>query len=230
MVERGDWFVVPNHVTGLHAPERDGVHPMLVGSAWPGPRLSLLPRSASVAEGRIGVRWLDEVRAACQEVSSKFDPAIYALVERAWTRSEIEDLEQEVVVEQLLSQGQLDYILDVAASLVDVQRLLRLRVRRQLVARRRRTVIDRLLVRIGAILEGGNFEQMTRWEPARYRPAGSGLEPIAPSEEDLNRAAAAIRFLPRWLVPNSRNGDFAITKPQVSDLQIVANRHLTPAT
>ena len=36
--------------------------------------------------------------------------------------------------------------------------------------------------------------------------------------------------LSRWLVPNSRNGDFAITKPQVSDLQIVANRHLTPAT
>ena len=35
---------------------------------------------------------------------------------------------------------------------------------------------------------------------------------------------------PRWLVPNSLNGDFAITKPQLSDLQIVANRHLTPAT
>ena len=34
----------------------------------------------------------------------------------------------------------------------------------------------------------------------------------------------------RWLVPNSRNGGFAVTKPQVSDLRIVANCHLTPAT
>lgn len=47
----GDWFVVPNRVSGLHSPEADGVHPMLVRSAWPGPRLSLLPRSTSVAEG-----------------------------------------------------------------------------------------------------------------------------------------------------------------------------------
>lgn len=51
-VEVGHWFVVPNRVTGLLAPEQDGTHPMLVGSAWPGPRISLLPRSASVAEGR----------------------------------------------------------------------------------------------------------------------------------------------------------------------------------
>ena len=44
--------------------------------------------------------------------------------------------------------------------------------------------------------KGADFEQLTQWEPARYRSAGSGFEPIAPSEEDLNRAAAAIRFLP----------------------------------
>ena len=48
----GDWFVVLNRATGLQAPEEGGAHPMLVGSAWPGPRALLLPRSASVAEGR----------------------------------------------------------------------------------------------------------------------------------------------------------------------------------
>lgn len=51
-VEVGHWFVVPNRFTGLRAPEPDGTHPMLVLSAWPGPRVSLLPRSASAPEGR----------------------------------------------------------------------------------------------------------------------------------------------------------------------------------
>ena len=152
--------------------------------------------AAEAAEQRIGPLWLAEVRAACLEVVRRFDPAVYAVVERAWTRSEIEDLEQEVVAEQLLHQGQLDYILDVSESLVDAHRLLRLRVRRQLVARRRRTVIDRLLFRIGAIFDSAGYEQLPQAERARFRPAGSGLEPTAPSEKDLDRAAAAIRFLP----------------------------------
>lgn len=154
------------------------------------------PLAAEAAQQRIGPLWLAEVRAACLDVSRRFDPAVYAVVERAWTRSELDDLEQEVVLEQLLRQGQLDYILDVAESLGDVQRLLRLRVRRQLAARRRRTVIDRLLVRIGAILDGADFEQQARTEPARFQPVGSGLRPTAPTEADLGRAAAAVRFLP----------------------------------
>ena len=51
---------------------------------------------------------------------------------------------------------------------------------------------------------------------------------VEPSGDSLGTTLS--HGVPRWLVPNSRNGDFAITKPQVSDLQIVANRHLTPAT
>lgn len=147
-------------------------------------------------EQRIGPLWLAEVRAACLQVARRCDPAVYAVVERSWTRSEIDDLEQEVVVEQLLQQGQLDYILDVSESLGEAQRLLRLRVRRQLAARRRRTVIDRLLVRIRAILEEAGFEPVPRAEPVRFRPAGSGLQSAAPSEADIDRAASAVRFLP----------------------------------
>ena len=43
----GDWFVVPNHITGVRAPERDGTHPYIVNSAWPHPQVKLLLRSAS---------------------------------------------------------------------------------------------------------------------------------------------------------------------------------------
>ena len=72
--------------------------------------------AAEAAEQRVGVLWLAEVREACLDVSRRFNPAVYAIVEPGWTRSEIEDLEQEVVVEQLLYQGQLDYIIDVSES------------------------------------------------------------------------------------------------------------------
>ena len=113
-----------------------------------------------------------------------------------WTKNELDDLVQDVIVEQLLRQGQLDYILDVAESLVDAQRLLRLRVRRQLAARRHRTVIDRLLVRIKALLDGEHFERLPGLEPPRYRPRGTGFRTVVPRDEELGRAAAAIRFLP----------------------------------
>lgn len=51
--EGGDWFVVSNRVTGMRAPEGpDGVHRFIVKSSWPGPRVTLLPRSTTWAEGR----------------------------------------------------------------------------------------------------------------------------------------------------------------------------------
>lgn len=50
----GDWFVVANGVSGLQAPEgADGIHRFIVKSAWPGPRVTLLPRSTTWPEGRV---------------------------------------------------------------------------------------------------------------------------------------------------------------------------------
>lgn len=49
----GDWFLLTETVSGL-APHKGARawHPFLVTSTWPGPRVSLLPRSTSWAEGR----------------------------------------------------------------------------------------------------------------------------------------------------------------------------------
>lgn len=151
---------------------------------------------AEAADLRIGPRWLDEVRTACTEVARRFDPAVYAVAERMWSDSEIEDLIQDVTVEQLLHQGQLDYILDVAVTIDDVRRLLRFRVRRQLARRRRRTVVDRLLDRLTAILTGPGYESIPGTEPTRYTPSGSDADATQPTDEKLRRAAAAIRLLP----------------------------------
>ena len=151
---------------------------------------------AEAASQRIGQRWLDEVRTACTEVTRRFDPGVYAVAERVWSDGEIDELVQDVTVEQLLYQGQLDYILDVSRSIDDVRRLLRFRVRRELARRRRRTVVDRLLARLADVLGGDSYEQVPGSAPARFRPIGSEYSFDSPTEEGLRRAVAAVRLLP----------------------------------
>lgn len=152
--------------------------------------------TSEAASQRIGIRWLDEVRTACTEVARRFDPAVYAVAERVWSDGEIDELVQDVTVEQLLEQGQLDYILDVSRSIDDVRRLLRFQVRRELARRRRPTVVDRLLTRLADVLDGDSYEQVPGSAPARYRPVGSEAGIDSPTVESLRRAAAAVRLLP----------------------------------
>lgn len=144
---------------------------------------------------RVGTRWLREIRSACVDTSRRFDPGVYAVAEASWTDGEIDELAHDLVVEQLLGRGQLAYILDVAASITDVRRLLRHLVRRVLVARRRLTVVDRLLARLRPILDGPDYESLPASAPTRYRPAGSSLRDM-PTDALLHKAAAAIRYLP----------------------------------
>lgn len=151
---------------------------------------------AEAADERIGPLWLGEVRTACTEVTRRYDPAVYAVAEQVWSPGEIDELVQDVIVEQLLRQGQLDYILDISQSIEDARRLLRFRARRELARRRRRTVVDRLLARLADVLDGGAYELISGATPARYRPVGSEFDIEPPSDEDLRRAATAVRLLP----------------------------------
>ena len=149
------------------------------------------------ASRRIGSCWLEEIRTACVQVSRRFDPAVYAVSESTWTQGEIDQLVQEVTAEQLLRQGQLVYILDVALSIDDVHRLLRHQVRRALVARRRRTVVNRLLTRISALLDGtDSYERLPYASPPRFRPVHAGWDAAEPSVEGLRRAGGRVRLLP----------------------------------
>lgn len=154
---------------------------------------------------RIGPLWLAEIRQACSGVARHFDPAVYGVAEGSWTAGEIDDLVQDVTTEQLLRQAQLDYIIDVASSIDDVRRLLRHQARRALIRRRRRTVIDRLLVRLKALLDADGYEVVAGISPARYQPTGSDLGPQLPRETALDAAVAAVRLLPT----SSGSGDRA---------------------
>jgi hypothetical protein len=155
------------------------------------------------ADRQIGPLWLNEVRDACRQTALRFDPAVYGVAESSWTLGEIDDLIQDVVLEQMLRQGQLRYILDIADSIVDVRRLLRQQVHRALVRRRRRTVVDRLLTRIRQLLQPPAFE--TVGPGPCYRPFGSsfGLDPVTDSA--VRKAAGAIRMLPKTASSGERS-------------------------
>lgn len=143
----------------------------LGGAGDDGSRLDEL--TAEAQRELIGRLWLAEVREACREVSRRFDAVVYAVVERAWTGSEIEELVQDVTAEQLLRQGQLCYILDVAVSVEEARRLLRHQVRRALIRRRRRTVVDQLLARVRRFLKDPRCERLPDVVPDRWRLRGS---------------------------------------------------------
>ncbi len=160
-----------------------------------GARLQRLRNEA--ARARIGREWLREIRDACAEVGRCCDPTVYGASEPSWTEAEIEGLVQDVTVDQLLRQGQLAYILDVAETIGEVRRLLRHQVRRALAARHQGTVVYRLLTRITALLDSADaYERLPAASPVRYRPSGSDWGPEEPSAEDLRRASAHVRLLP----------------------------------
>ncbi len=160
--------------------------------------------TAEAQRERIGPLWLAEVREACREVSRRFDAVVYAIVERTWTGSEIEELVQDVTAEQLLRQGQLRYILDVASSAEEARRLLRHQVRRALVRRRRRTVVDQLLARVRRFLEDPRFERLSDVVPDRWRLRGSDWSAEPPADSGLRAAVAAVRMLPKSLGTGDR--------------------------
>jgi len=179
------------------------------------PQLDIL--RAESAAVRLGPEWLAEIRQACAEVSHRFDPAVYGVAEATWSASELEDLVQDVTVEHLLRQGQLDYILDVADTIGDVRRLVRHQVRRALVRRRRLTVIDRLIGRISATLRE-EYESVPGVTPIRYRPPGTDLTPVPPTDAGLRRASAAVRLLPTSAAAGDRAP--AVFRSEVLDIVV----------
>lgn len=107
-------------------------------------------RREYASDEKFGVHWLSEVERAVARIANKYPPAIYSET-GSWDAHGLENLVQEVVLTQLLGEGQLDYILTVATSIDSARALLTRTVRRTLGQGRRRTVIDNLLDRANEI-------------------------------------------------------------------------------
>lgn len=143
----------------------------------------------------IGPSILSEVTRVAMRITRGYDPHVYASAP-SWDDA-IEDLVHDIVVDQLLGERQLDYIMITARDLQHFRALLTRQSKRALAHRRRRTVVDNLLDRARPILERPPFERIG---PRRYRLTGTATEDRQPSDRELYEAAIAVMPIPK-IVP-----------------------------
>ena len=151
---------------------------------------------AEVRADGIGQAVLTVVRRLCRQIARRYPPTIYAGTAK-WDDSVIEDLVQDVIVERLLGEHQLDYIMAVAQSTSEFERLVTQQIKRCLARRRRRTIADNLIERSREILGQPPFEEVEGASPPRYRLAGKLTEARDPSATELRVAAVGARAVPR---------------------------------
>lgn len=136
-------------------------------------------------EHTVGERWLDEVTRSVRAIAPKYPASVYSETGH-WNPEALENLVQEVVVSQLLAEGQLEYILDTATDLTSARGRLGGVVKRTLAKTRQRTVVDNLLDRAQEL-----------------RPfAAPGTAPDS-NYADVYRAATQVAKLPRIRIIHS---------------------------
>jgi len=143
----------------------------------------------------IGEGIYEIVRQLCGMIARKYPEAIYN-EGLSWDSQSLDDICQEVVMNQLLGQNQIHYIFNTASSIESVRRLLTVQIKRALLARRKKSPIDRLLKRIQDLSKIGFIENVPEVNSC-YRSPGSqdGYQPLDSSKK--NACACAIAHIPR---------------------------------
>ncbi len=141
----------------------------------------------------IGDRIYSLVRELCAVVARRYPAGIYN-DGTPWTDAEFDALCNEIVLDQLIERGQLDYVFTEADSYESARRLLTRQIKRGLVERRKVGPVDRLLRRARAIYGTGQIESAG---PGGFRR--SGTEAIAKplSDQQIRRCSAAASPVPR---------------------------------
>lgn len=145
---------------------------------------------AEYASGGIGTHFLGEVRSSAYLVVGRYNAAVYSEIGN-W-RHGFEDLVQDIVTDSLLRDRQAQYMLDVAATMDDLRRLLARQVRRRLARRRTRTIVDNILDRARPILAAAPFDRRVRHLQTTFLLDGSDVEDRAATFQELRAGARAI--------------------------------------
>ncbi len=143
----------------------------------------------------VGPEIVRAVRTLSGQVARHYPPGVYAS-SPSWDAAALEELVQDVV-EQLLRDGQIDYVMLTAHGLSEFERLVTQQIKRCLSKRRRRTIVDNLLDRSRAILTAPPFEEVPGQVPARYRLAGTEQADREPTPSELRAAALVARAVPQ---------------------------------
>ncbi len=143
----------------------------------------------------VGPEIVRAVRTLSGQVARHYPPGVYAS-SPSWDAAALEELVQDVV-EQLLTDGQIDYVMLTAHGLSEFERLVTQQIKRCLSKRRRRTIVDNLLDRSRAILTAPPFEEVPGQVPVRYRLVGTEQADREPTPSELRAAALVARAVPR---------------------------------
>lgn len=155
----------------------------------------------------IGALFWEVLVSVCRRVARRYPPEAYNNGER-WSEESFEDLAQDVAVERLLSdENQLDYVLRLATDEDSLRALLGFQVARVLAHRRTVTVVDRLVRRIGKIVDDEPYTS-TPLGKDRYVSVDDGTdrtpEPAFLAPDEVRRGAEAILDIPR--LPSNVSG------------------------
>jgi AraC-like DNA-binding protein len=176
---------------------------------------------------RVGPKILNEVRSLVRDVVHRYDPQVYGGAS-SWDDAE-DDIVQSVVVDLLLREGQLDYLMATAAELSDFRNLLRFQVKRYLARKRRRSVIDNLLDRAKELLEAERFDRSGTGEATRYWIRGATVERREPTEEELVAAARSVGHVPRIRSTGSERAPVVYSRDDLETvLQAIGGSLATP--
>ncbi|RFZ47389.1 hypothetical protein MSS4_03387 [Mycobacterium marinum] len=147
---------------------------------------------------RIGTGWLELVFAVCSAIARRYPPDVYN-DGLPWDESSLSDLAQDVILERLLGEGQIDYIVASVSTLSGARGLIGKHVKQVLAHRVIPNQRDNVASRLFRL-----FEQ--RGEPVQtvdgvgFVPTGSGWSPVEPTNEAVASATRIFRNLPR--LPN----------------------------
>jgi len=167
----------------------------------------------------IGPLILDEARRSVVSVSRHYDPKVYGHTAN-WADA-IDDTVQQLVVDLLIGDGQIDYMMSVSRDMGGFRGLMSLQVRRLLARSRTRTVVDNLIERARDILRQAPFVQ----HPQGGRQQAYSLpsaQPRSPSPDDVWRAARRAALVPRVGVGHSDRAPLVYSKPDLRALLIGA--------
>jgi hypothetical protein len=150
--------------------------------------------TAEYSEVGIGPLILREIRELAWMITRSYDPEVYANVPR-WDEG-IDDLVQEFGSDVLIGQGQLDYAMMVATDYKHFRRLLALQIRHLLARRRRRTVVDNLLIRSRRIVADPPFRMLAHRSEWSYTLEHREVEPGRPTPTQTRDVAARLASVP----------------------------------
>jgi len=170
----------------------------------------------------IGPLFWEMLVSVCSGVARRYPPEVYN-DGASWSDESLVDLAQDVVLERLLGENQLEYVLRLATDEDSLRRLVSFQVKRALNHRRSVTVVGRLTTRVREMVTEGSYA--TAELGGEVYVSADTVEPSRRlTDGEIREGADLIRSVPR--LPSSLTGERESRVYQRDGLEEVMGRLL----